>query len=102
MDQFSLALEKNEVVAVTLVAKIFSANYETITVWRDKKSIAAYYARGAHFEVMKKWKSNLMQKPFENLDTIRYEITYGRLLELGSNVNELWRAVKNGELVTIN
>ena len=76
LDQL-LADGDSGLLAISLLAKPFDGCYETISVWRDSKSLVNFYAKGTHGKVMKNWKKFLTQEPFERSDVVRYSISFG-------------------------
>jgi hypothetical protein len=79
----------------SLRAHLWQGNYQTITVWRDTKALASFYARGHHGDTMKRWKSSI--KMGETALTDRYIVKLNDLPEKESDLQEFWRRVGNQE-----
>jgi quinol monooxygenase YgiN len=82
-------------VGYTASAKILEGNFQTITVWKDTKSLAAFYARGHHGDTMKRWKPYITMG--ENALTDRYVVKMSDLPSKDADLQEFWRRVRNQE-----
>lgn len=80
-------------VAMSLTANPWKGNYQTISVWKDTRSLASFYARGVHGKVMKDWRSKL-DKP-RNVDSDRYVVKMNQLPRKYGDLSKFWQLVRN-------
>jgi hypothetical protein len=106
IDNYKVQKQMNELlesdsgfIGFSVNGKPIQGNYQTLTVWKDVKSMASFYARGAHGDVMKRWKDYIqMGKTAWNQ---RFQITFDQLPKSPQEEELFWKKAQNNEFIML-